>query len=306
MNLFSKNTWGGKDDRLVVLALHNVPGSKSLLYNLYSEEDRGIHVDSMNACASSHNDTESMPACAVFTDMLELKIRPGPAGLLFQPVFLANDPTTFVGFATTSMHWEEALTGIVPDYVNGLTCVVSTDTASFTYEIQSGGEVVLIGDGDLHDEHYDEYAESVILTDIQTGAATSAVYTLTVYPTTTMFETFSTQSPLAIALAFTGVIFLCTVLFFFYDFLMRHEAEQRKMIMDMKRRFVRFISHEIRTPLNTVCVGLELLERELRGNTSKGGKDKDNAAFAPSIEDVDFWHTVTSDVKENAARLRGS
>jgi signal transduction histidine kinase len=299
--LFLQNTWGGQDDRLVVLSLHNIPDSTSLLYNLYSEEDRGIHVDSMNACANAHNDTETSPACAVFTDMLELKIRPGPAGLLFQPVFPANDPTTFVGFATTSLHWEEALTGIVPDYVNGLTCVVSTDTASFTYEIRSGGVVKLIGDGDLHEERYDEFAESVILTDIKTGASTSAVYTLTVYPTDAMFATFSTNSPLAIAFAFTGVIFLCTLLFFLYDFLMRHEAEQRKLILDMKRRFVRFISHEIRTPLNTVCVGLELLERELRTDTSKGRKEKDDAAFAPCTEDIDFWHTVTLDVKENAA-----
>ncbi|KAL3919566.1 MAG: hypothetical protein SGARI_007175, partial [Bacillariaceae sp.] len=293
------NTWGGKDKRLVVLSLHNVPSSSSLLYNLYSEENRGIHVDSMNACADAHNDTESSPACAVFTDMLELKIRPGPAGLLFQPIFPANDPTEFVGFATTSMHWEEALTGIVPDYVNGLTCVVSTDTASFTYEIREGGAVELIGDGDLHDERFDEYAESVILTDIETGASTSAVYVLTVYPTQTMLETFSTSSPLAIALAFTGVIFLCTMLFFLYDFLMRHEAAQRKLVLDMKRRFVRFISHEIRTPLNTVCVGLELLERELHKDSSKG--ESNDASFPFTTEDVDFWHTVTMDVKENAA-----
>jgi signal transduction histidine kinase len=215
-------------------------------------------------------------------------------------VFPANDPTKFVGFATTSLHWEEVLTNIVPDYVNGLMCVVSTDTASFTYEIKRGYGVQLIGPGDLHDSAYDDYAQSTILMEIETEASTSAVYILTVYPSAAMFDTFSTNSPLAVALSFMGVIFLCTLLFFLYDFLMRHEAEQRKVILDMKRRFVRFISHEIRTPLNTVCVGLELLEQELRKDTSKGNKKKDVGSFTPSVDDVDFWHNVTVDVRENA------
>jgi signal transduction histidine kinase len=295
-----QNTWGGQDERLAVVALHNVVDSITILYNLYSEEDRGIHIDSMNACAKAHTKTTTSPACAVFTDMLELKIRPGPAAMLFQPIFPANDPTKFVGFATASLHWEEALTDVVPDYVNGLTCVVSTKSASFTYEIRSGGVVELIGDGDLHDKRFEEHAESVVLNEIVTQANTSAVYTLTVYPTATMFRTFSTKSPIAVAMAFLGVIFLCTVLFFLYDFMMRHEAEQRKLILDVKRRFVRFISHEIRTPLNTVCVGLELLERELRKDTSKGGEAKDKAGFGPTVEDIDFLHTVTKDVQENA------
>jgi len=300
-DITGENTWGGEDPRLTVLSLHNVPDSSSLLYNLYSEEDRGIHVDSMNACANENTDPNVSPSCAVFTDMLELKIRPGPAGLLFQPVFPANDPSKFVGFATTSLHWEEALTNIVPDYVNGLTCVISTATATFTYELRRGGAVELIGPGDLHDPRYNQYSKSVILNDIETGSSTSAVYVLTVYPSQAMFATFSTNSPLAVALAFTGVIFLCTLLFFLYDFLMRHEAEQRKLILDMKRRFVRFISHEIRTPLNTVCVGLELLERELRKDTSKAKEQEDNiAGFSPTNDDVDFWHNVTVDVRENA------
>lgn len=295
-----QNAWGGQDERLAVLALHNVPNPSSILYNAYSEEDRGIYVDSMNACVRAHNDTTTSPTCAAFSDMLELKIRAGPAALLFHPIFPANDPTEFVGIASTSMHWEEALDNIVPDYVNGLTCVVSTTTASFTYEVQSGGVIQLMGDGDMHDERYDDYAHSVVLNEIQTGADTSAVYTLTVYPSATMFQTFATKSPLVVALAFLGVILFCAMLFFLYDVLMRHEAEQRKLILDMKRRFVRFISHEIRTPLNTVCVGLELLERELKKDTPKGGVDKDGTSATPTLEDMNFWHTITIDMKENA------
>jgi signal transduction histidine kinase len=246
----------------------------------------------MVACANANTDETVSPSCAVITDMLVLQIRPGPAGLLFQPVYPANDPNQLVGFATTSIHWQEVLTSVVPDYVNGLTCVVTTDTSAYTYSIQDG-EPQLVGPGDLHDDGFSDFNRSVVLNDfIETGSNTSAVYTLTVYPTEVMFNAFSTNSPVRVSVGFFGVIALCTLLFFLYDFLMRHEAQQRKVILEMKRRFVRFISHEIRTPLNAVSMGLELLESELRGS-------KDENEDKLTEDDLEFWHNVTVDTKEN-------
>ena len=368
---------------MLPLYMHNVPGSSSILYNVYSQEDRGIHVDSMLNCVNEYKENTTnvesgmSPICPVVTDMLELKIKPGPAGLLFQPIFPANSPTEFVGFATTSLHWQDVLENVVPDYVNGLTCVISTSTGkSFTYEIRDGYPE-LVGEDDQHDDKYTDMALDVILNeDIITGSSSSAIYTLTVYPTEEMLTTFSTNSPLSVALGFMGAICACTIIFVLYDILMRRQAQQNNMILEMKRKFVRFISHEIRTPLNTVCMGLELLESELKdiqeqigsgsgngngGNAgcntgggdvetggvggvpgrvqgqeeSKNNKNQDSsvtssnpdrvsaaadaaAAFASSAsddgnssddsspaaltsrEDIDFWYSVTTDVKENA------
>lgn len=281
------------------MTLHNRPVSSSLMYNAYSEEDRGIHLDSMYDCTERHNDTTTTPACAVVTDMLELKLVAGPAGLLFLPVYPANDPSKFVGFASTSIVWALVLTNIVPNSVNGLVCIVSTETTSWTFEIQEG-EPVLIGPGDQHDMKYEHYGKSVVLNDIVTGARTSAVYQLTVYPSETMFTEYQSNSPLAVALSFLGVIFLCTLLFFMYDFLMRHEAHQRTLVLNMKRRFVRFISHEIRTPLNTVAVGLELLECELRKGMAGMKEDPTKKTRGLSSDDIDFLHNVAVEVKENA------
>jgi signal transduction histidine kinase/DNA-binding response OmpR family regulator len=340
----ANTTWGGKHKILVPLTFHNQPAAASLMYNTYSEKDRGMHFDSMFDCIqqqnidslmtnsnnSATNDTSSTstalssPACPVITDILELKIRPGPAALLFQPIFPAHAPTKLVGLATTSVHWEEVLDSVVPDYVDGLTCVISTSTTTaYTYEIRRG-KTHLIGQGDWHDVRYTNEGQSVILNDFTTGTRTSAVYTLTVYPTDTMLATFSTNSPLAVALGFFGVIAVCTFIFFMYDFFMRHEAHQRKAILETKRRFVRFISHEIRTPLNTVCMGLELLESELHDAGDKAiqkeakeedGDDADpqrsrapccdhdldsSSSASNSCEDLNFWHQVTVDVKENA------
>lgn len=186
------NSWGGQyKDLIASLTFHNSPGASSLLYNVYSEADRGIYLDSMLECVNSTVSKADFNAatssskikCSVITDMLELKVRPGPAGLLFNPVFPANDPTVAVGFATTSIHWQNVLEFVVPDYVSGLTCVVSTGSSSFTYVIEKG-KPELVGDGDLHDRAYTDMGKSNVLNDdIPTDTTSSAVYTLTVYPT---------------------------------------------------------------------------------------------------------------------------
>lgn len=109
------------------------------------------------------------------------------------------------------------------------------------------GEPVLLGSGDLHDPAFDGYARSAILDDTPAhAAAANTLYTLTVYPTYDMFAEFQDQVPMAVALSFVGIIFLCSCVFLIYDCLMRHEAYHRKRILEIKRRFVRFISHEIR------------------------------------------------------------
>jgi len=93
---------------------------------------------------------------------------------------------------------------------------------------------------------------------------TSAMYTLTVYPTSRMFDVFWTNSPHVMSVGFVSIILVCIALFFLYDFFIKFEAHQRRQLLEMKRRFVRFISHEIRTPLNCVCMGLELLQDDMR------------------------------------------
>ena len=213
--------------------------------------------------------------------------------MLYLPIAPANDPTNAVGIAASSIHWEEVLTNVVPDYVDGLTCVVSTKSTSYTFEIQNG-KPILIGTGDFHDRTFTEYGQTVILNNVETASELSEKYTLTVYPSSRMLEVFSTSSPTTVALGFAGVIAAVACIFFGYDYLMRREAQQRKEILEMKRRFVRFISHEIRTPLNTVCMGLELLQSELKSPPGLAGTPK------TTEEDMGFLLSVTEDTNENA------
>ena len=130
-------------------------------------------------------------------------------------------------------------------------CVISTETTTVTFEMQNGVPV-LLGAEDLHDPKFDKYAHTTDLDNIETSATSSSVYQLTVYPTQAMVDQFASKSPFAVSVGFVVVIIICTVIFLLYDYMMRREVHHRKMVLEMKRRFVRFVSHEIRTPLNVV------------------------------------------------------
>jgi signal transduction histidine kinase len=44
--------------------------------------------------------------------------------------------------------------------------------------------------------------------------------------------------------------------------------------LDQKNAYIRYISHEIRTPLNAVSLGLQVLEKDLRGSLQEADKDR--------------------------------
>ena len=160
--------------------------------------------------------------------------------------------------------------------------------------------------GDRHDPKFDSHVRSVVLNDIETNATASTIYTLTMYPSDRMFKAFRTNSSWAISLGFVAVIIFCASLFFLYDFFMRHESRQRKIILEVKRRFVRFVSHEIRTPLNTVCLGLELLQAEMNTSNETECNKKDicdgdkRQTVTDSNEMRKYWQDLTGDILENA------
>lgn len=297
-----ETSWGGRRRILAPNMLISQPNVSALMYNAYSEQERGFYIDAMLDCVDRHVDVTATasPECAVVTDMLEIIIRPGPAAVFFQPIFPANEPTQVVGFVSFSFHWQDILERIVPSFVSGLTCVIQTGTKSFTYEIENG-KPILIGNGDHHQRHHSHRGKDIQLNMFTSKTVESANYTLTVYPTDELINTFSTKSPIFIALGFFAVISAVAFVFLMYDHFMRYEAHQRKAILDMKRRFVRFISHEIRTPLNTVCTGVELLESEMRAVVKQDADHKVYEIHDGEESEIPFWHEVTIDIKENAA-----
>ena len=312
---YGNTTWGSKYEIMVPFLQHqNAFTTPSLLLkNIYQFDLRGRLLESIIDCgkAADPNTTVS-PKCGGFTNFTEIYIMPGPSSVFFNPIFPVNNPTQVVGFIGTSINWAEILTNIVPDFVDGLDCVISNGYDHYTYVIQQG-KPILLGEGDQHDEEYDTFRRTVTIYDDDTEANMSVAFSLSVYPTQRMFKGFRTNIPLFASLGFAAVIVLCTGIFFLYDHFMQFESFQQKKILEMKRRFVRFISHEIRTPLNVVCMGLDLLQAELQEKQEKAERRKlINATSSDTLTvkaeqdleeetaDTSSWLGLTQEIKENS------
>ena len=282
-------------------------------------------IDCSNEAAKLQHDPETSPQCSVVTGFKMSTVTTDLVGLIYKPIYPQHDPTTLVGVIGLSVNFNEVLVNSIPHYYNGAVAVISTRTKTqdhttldydtVTYDIISG-EPMLRGEGDLHDPNFDDYARSIVLNDVHTDATDEVVYTLTIYPST--FEQFRSQNPWIVVIGFVCVILASTMIFLVYDYLMRRQSSEQEVILDLKRRFVRFISHEIRTPLNTVCMGLELLENDIRMHAQRLFQDKTSGSLhstnsSDPVEtetesktdvtscDVAYWYEITNDIQENAS-----
>lgn len=73
-DITGETTWGGKDNKMAVLSMHNSPKASSLMYNIYSTENHGVHLDSIYDCISAHQDATTSPSCPIVTDMMTLVV----------------------------------------------------------------------------------------------------------------------------------------------------------------------------------------------------------------------------------------
>ena len=307
-------TYGSSNTVLTPVLDHSTPGSSMMLYNIHASSTA---VDSIIECSKDINNFNKQegeePNCTVVTGF-KLTDEGDLVALIYKPIYPENDPTTLVGMMGLSVNFKDVLVNVVPDYFDGITAVLSTRTETadhsvidydtVTYEIVQGVPT-LIGEGDWHDIDFHEYGHSIVLNNFHTDVTDAVIYTLTFYPSS--LDQFRTQSPIAVSLGFVFIILVSTVIFFLYDYLMRRQSNEQKLILDLKRRFVRFVSHEIRTPLNTVCMGLELLESDMQGcypahdqedGTSRTLETSDRTRGEESLT---FWHDITLDIQENAA-----
>lgn len=270
-------TYGTENAVLTPVLDHSSLASPMLMYNIHASSTA---VDSVIECSRAFNGTEaeeSTPSCIVVTGF-KLTSNGDLVSLIYRPVYPENDPTTLVGMMGLSVNFKDVLVNVVPDYFAGVTAVLATrtqtsDHSSIDYDTVTfdivNGVPTLVGEGDLHDTDFDSYEKSIVLNDFHTDVSDAVVYTLTLYPSS--LDQYRTKSPMAVSMGFVLVILISTIIFFLYDYLMRRQSNEQKLILDLKRRFVRFISHEIRTPLNTVCMGLELLESDMQARRHEEG-----------------------------------
>jgi len=98
-----ETSYGSKYKLMAPIFQHNSIDARSLLLNVHAPEVQGKAVDGMLDCTAaeaSRNQVAGLkpkaPECGVVTNFMELIVRPGPASLLYHPVYPAQDPTTMV------------------------------------------------------------------------------------------------------------------------------------------------------------------------------------------------------------------
>lgn len=271
----------------------------------------GPYIDAVMDCVGESVDINSAQRnCAKVSDIVPLPVPtaevPFPVttdlqAFITNPILLLNpdtNETVVVATVSSAVNWQTVLSRAVPRYVSGVDCVVHTSTASFTYTMVNGVPVFR-GVGDRHDENYDEYVESIDLL-AESQVTSSTEYTLSFYPNSVFFEVYETKTPLYTTIGVICIIIFCLLIFAAYDVATSNESTRKEVVLDTKRRFVRFISHEIRTPLNTVRLGLKLLEMELEAMSKQ-------VLLTPSSElpgmishTVTSWVQLTDDILGNS------
>ena len=155
--------------------------------------------------------------------------------------------------------------------VSGLYAVMQSEGKSYTYEVQDG-RALFIREGTPENHEYDSYARTITLEGTHISGVSSQAYTLILYPTEEFFDTYSTNSPIFAMVGAVVIVLVTSFVFFLYDTVVRREFNAKQNLLQAKRAFMRFVSHEVRTPLNAVCMGLKLLEDEMKEATTANGK----------------------------------
>jgi signal transduction histidine kinase len=241
----------------------------------HSEPIRAAAIDAVLDCvevltATQRTGSSIVQRCTAVSDFIQLVSDPvpSPASIIFAPVFPHKDNTSLVGTNSIIFNWDTLLSAadILDD--KSLDCVVEATAgvggrslSQRTFELNSV-EATYVGEGDLHDSSAPDDRISLQLS-YGTELATSVTYTLHFQPNTDFYDHYHTLYPVLVMMICAVVTIGISTIFMAYDWLVRHDSVENKMLLDSKRVFVRFVSHEIRTPINTITLGLELLTSRL-------------------------------------------
>ncbi|KAJ1438103.1 histidine kinase-like ATPase [Ochromonadaceae sp. CCMP2298] len=122
---------------------------------------------------------------------------------------------------------------------------------------------------------------------------------MTFYPTEQFMADYRTNLPILVAAGGVLLILLVSLVFVGYDVAVRGQAAHKEIVLDTKRRFVRFVSHEIRTPMNAVRLGMTLFSTEIDGLGAKlAGKSLAEVMEVLQTIVAD-WRQIAVDVLDN-------
>lgn len=160
------------------------------------------------------------------------------------------------------MYWRDVLQQVFVEEAEGIYCVLSSPTATFTYLVTRGA-VEYLGEGDMHERKYSANGQTITLTSENQFTPNSAPISLAIFPSDKFMESYSTRNPSLSAIGAIAIVIFTSLVFLLYDSVVRKAFHEKQAVLEAKREFIRFVSHEVRTPLNTVVMGLRLMQDEV-------------------------------------------
>ncbi|KAL7485159.1 hypothetical protein ACHAW6_010767 [Cyclotella cf. meneghiniana] len=201
---------------------------KAVMFNLHSEPNRMRALDDMLTF-------RVVTLTAILQLVQDTELR--PSAILFYPVFdefndtVKQSERNVVGSISVVFSWDDLLRSILPNYIKGMICVLKSSIGQmYSYSV-SGGEVTLLGEGDLHDPKFTEmgrtFNANLALTDETTGVVDNLItYSLSIYPSQEFEDQYITNRA-TIYTAGVVLIFVCTAgLFLLYDYLVENRQQR--------------------------------------------------------------------------------
>ncbi|KAJ1393586.1 hypothetical protein B484DRAFT_277321 [Ochromonadaceae sp. CCMP2298] len=233
--------------------------------DLHAGTNFGLGIEDIMRCSAANNYTYAREHCGRvskidYTDKNSFvfngrKVVHSNFGV---PIMLNHNSSQLVGMVGGHFQWGKSITGLIPDDISGIDIVLRTQGEVLTFFLEKG-QAIYQGPGDTHGSRFDEF--KYVVSDIVISG--SDTFTLEFYLQQDFMDQRTDYAPVCLAVGAALQILLCTLLFMLYDLPMRKDAVRTEIVLETKRRFVRFVSHEIRTPLNTVNMGLTLFGLEL-------------------------------------------
>lgn len=151
----------------------------------------------------------------------------GPVVMLFVPIYDELEPATrtSTGVLVSLSFWESFMHRVLPSDQGGLYAVIKSECGdSYTYTI-NGDTVVYVGEGDLHDQRFNDMSITDVVVRANENADTFhgieledlCNYTLTLYPNQSLEDEFMTPTPWLFFGLVLVIFLLTTLIIFFYD-----------------------------------------------------------------------------------------
>lgn len=147
-----------------------------------------------------------------------------PHSAVMVPIFeRLNDPASrLVGTFVVVLPWDRYLVNLLPEGVDGITCVLRNSCGkAWTYEL-AGNSAYYVGEGDLHDSAYDATEEVIPFRDPASPAAVDLVdgecaYTYHIYATSDFEHRYRSRLPWALTFVVASTFLIMIATFIVYD-----------------------------------------------------------------------------------------